>query len=228
MASCRISSLADDVESRACCSHPKIKSYLPPWGVCSLDWMREMRRALGWVSIVVFSCGCSSDYLPLSPTESVTSGQSGGSGRSSLSLEPAGGWLPWYWRDWQPGIGERLVPGGTVDTIVEANDVCVSNLRTVWDARSSCRRFVVSVSSPGRLDASLLWDPAAPGFDLSLAGEVVLVAPSGRFASSNWQQVDPQVFALVEPGSYGLLVISYVATSLPFQLTTALSSSGSQ
>jgi hypothetical protein len=87
---------------------------------------------------------------------------------------------------------------------------------------------VVEVSSPGRLDAALRWDDAAPGFDLTLAGEVVLVAPSGRFASSDWQLPDPHVFAVVEPGEYDLLVISYVQTNQPFQLTTALSPAGAR
>jgi hypothetical protein len=189
-----------------------------------------MCRALGWVSLMVFTWGCSSNYLPLAPTtsSSVDSGRFVGPGQSSLSPQSADGWSPWIWHDWQPGIGDPLVSGARVDAFVEADDVCVANLRSVWDARASCRRYVVTVSTPGRLDASLLWDSGASGFDLSLAGEVVLVAPSGRFASSSWQEVAPQVFALVEPGSYGLLVISYVPASLPFQLITALSPADSR
>ena len=131
-----------------------------------------------------------------------------------LSLESDGNWLPWYWRAWQPGTGEPLNPGATIDAVVEANDVCVFNLRAVWDARSSCRRYLVSVPSAGRLRAWLRWDTSAPGFDESLAGGVVFVARDGRFASSDWQRSELDVCARVEPGDYTVLVITYVPASL--------------
>jgi len=182
-----------------------------------------MRHRIGWLAVAVLTWGCSSDPLPFSPTTTF-----GSSVRLSSSVAAPDGWLPWYWPAWKGGAGEPLVPGTSVNAVVEANDVCVSNLRQVWDARSSCRRYVVEVSSPGRLDVALRWDNAAPGFDLTLAGEVVLVAPSGRFASSDWQLLDPHVFAVVEPGGYDLLVISYVQTNQPFQLTTALSPAGTR
>jgi hypothetical protein len=98
----------------------------------------------------------------------------------------------------------------------------VPDLRWVWDARASCKRFVVSVPSDGQLDAFLRWDGSAPGFDPSLAGDVVLVAPDGRFATSGWQHTDEHISVLVQPGDYGVLVMSYVPASLPFQIRTEL------
>ena len=76
------------------------------------------------------------------------------------------------------------------------------------------------MSADGWLNAFLLWDIAARGFDPSLAGEVVLVAPSGYFAASDWKNTDAHVFARVQPGNYGVLVMSYVPASLPFQIST--------
>jgi hypothetical protein len=131
-----------------------------------------------------------------------------------------GNWSPWFFRSWQPGIGEPLGPNATIDAVVAANDICVSNLRVVWDARSSCKRFLVSMPSEGRLQAFLSWDAAAPGFDESLAGEVVLVANAGRFAASDWQRTELDIWALVQPGDYTVLVMTYVPVSLPFRLRT--------
>ena len=182
-----------------------------------------MRHRIGWLAIAVLTWGCGSDPVPFSPTTTF-----GSSVRRASSVAAPDGWLPWYWPAWQGGLGEPLVYGTTVNAVVEANVVCVSNLRQVWDARSSCRRYVVEVSSPGQLDVALQWDNAAPGFDLTLAGEVVLVASSGRFASSDWQSLDPHVLAVVEPGRYDLLVISYVQTNQPFQVTANLSPAGTR
>jgi hypothetical protein len=109
-----------------------------------------------------------------------------------------------------------------VDSTVDVNDLCVPDLRFVWDARASCKRFVVSVSNSGWLDASLLWDPTAPGFDASLSGDVVLVAPDGRFADSDWQHTEEHISVSVEPGDYGVLVMSYVPASVPFQIRIQL------
>jgi hypothetical protein len=67
----------------------------------------------------------------------------------------------------------------------------------------------------------LRWDAAASGFDPALAGEVVLVAPDGRFTASGWQHIEEDTFARVQPGNYGLLVMAYVPASLPFQMRTA-------
>jgi hypothetical protein len=182
-----------------------------------------MRQPLGWLAVAMLSWGCSADPVLFSPTA-----RFGASVRPFSNLEvPPDGWLPWYWPEWQPGAGEPLVPGATLNAVVEANDICVANVRRVWDARSSCRRYVVEAPSTGRFDATLVWDQTAPGFDLRLAGEVVLVAPNGRFASSDWQQLDLHVFAVVEPGTYGLVIISYAPVSLPFQLTTAMSAANS-
>jgi hypothetical protein len=105
-----------------------------------------------------------------------------------------------------------------VDSVVEVNDLCVSHIRSTWDARTSCKRFTVTITSIGWLDAFLRWDSSAPGFDPSLSGDVVLVAPSGRFTASDWRHTEEHVFALVEPGDYGVLVMSYVPVSLPFQI----------
>ncbi len=58
---------------------------------------------------------------------------------------------------------------------------------------------------------------------MNLVGEVVLVQRSGRFATSDWHQVDTRVFAKVEPDTYDLLVLSYSNdVTLPFQLRTEL------
>jgi hypothetical protein len=182
-----------------------------------------MRQLFGWVSVLVLTAGCSGSGLPTSPTTPSSPPSLSG---APPSIRPPGlrsadvseGWLPWYFRQWQPGIGEPLDPNATIDAIVQANDVCVSNLRQVWDARSSCKRFLVSVPSEGRLNAFLRWDVSASGFDETLAGEVVLVANDGRFASSGWQKPQLDVWAPVSPGDYTVLVITYVPVSLPFQL----------
>ena len=67
-----------------------------------------------------------------------------------------------------------------------------------------------------------MWDASAPGFNESLAGEVVLVAPDGRMASSSWQHVEEQISAFVQTGNYGVLVFTYVPVSLPFQIKLEL------
>jgi len=91
---------------------------------------------------------------------------------------------------------------------VEIGELCVSDIYWQWGARA-CKRFVVSVPSEGWLHGFLHWDTAAQRFDLNLVGEVVLVQRSGRFATSDWHQVDAHVFAKVEPDVYDLLVLSY-------------------
>jgi hypothetical protein len=54
-------------------------------------------------------------------------------------------------------------------------------------------------------------------------GEVVLVASTGQFASSDWHKADVDIRAPVVPGIYDLLVLAYSqAVALPFQLTTEL------
>jgi hypothetical protein len=176
-----------------------------------------MRKLFGWLSLALLAAGCGANGLPMSP-----SSRSAATGVSGLhSLEVAGGdWSPWFFRSWVPGIGAPLGPNATIDGVVEGNDVCVSNLRSVWDARSSCSRFLVTVPSEGRLQAFLRWDASAPAFDESLAGEVVLVAADGRFASSDWQRAEVDVGARVQPGNYTVLVITYVPLSMPFQLRT--------
>ena len=105
---------------------------------------------------------------------------------------------------------------------MEIGELCVSDIYWQWGARA-CKRFVVSVPSEGWLHGFLHWDTAAQGFDLNLVGEVVLVQRSGRFATSDWHQVDAHVFAKVEPDVYDLLVLSYSDdVRLPFQLRTEL------
>jgi hypothetical protein len=182
-----------------------------------------MRQWFGWVavgSIVVLTTGCGAGALPTNPSSALAS-----SSRTATSLpigtrtlETADSWLPWSFPEWQPGPGEPLGLSATIDSVVEANDVCVPNLRRVWDAQSSCKRFLVSVPSAGWLYGSLLWDASAPGFTLNSAGDVVLVRHDGRFASSDWQRTEVEVSARVEPGDYTVLVMIYVPVSLPFQL----------
>jgi hypothetical protein len=161
----------------------------------------------------------------LSPTPSATPARSAFT-VNLLAPEPANGhWLPWFFSQWQPGVGEPFHLGERADSTVDVNDLCVSNLRSTWDARASCKRFTVSVRSDGWLAAFLRWDPSAPGFDPSLSGDVVLVAPDGRFAASDWQHTEESIDALVHPGEYGVLVMSYVPATLPFQIRVELRSS---
>jgi hypothetical protein len=140
---------------------------------------------------------------------------------SLLSVETRS-WSPWFYPVWQPGLGEPFVLGASLDAVVEQDDLCAPNLRTVWDARASCRRFQVSIDAEGWLDISLRWDAAAEGFDPGLAGDVVLVAPNGNMAASGWQHLEESVSARVQPGNYGILVMSYVRATLPFQISAVL------
>jgi hypothetical protein len=183
-----------------------------------------MRRLCGWISVLMLTTACGADGLPIAPSSSSTSSPLlvGHPVAGTHAPEPIDGWLPWSFRQWQPGLGEPLGVNAAIESKVEANDVCVSNLRQVWDARSSCKRFLVSAPSSGWLYSTLRWDDSAPGFDLALAGDVVFVRPDGRFASSDWQRTEVEVAARVEPGDYTVLVITYGPVSLPFQLRTAL------
>ena len=173
-----------------------------------------MLMKLAGLLFVMFMSGCGDNDLPFAPSTAPV-----------ISAEPRpgvetadGNWTPWSFTGWQPGIGERLLPAATILATVTAGDLCVERLREVWDRRASCKRFVVSVPAKGRLDAFLRWDTSADGFDASLSGEVVLVAPSGRFAASDWGHTEEHILALVEPGDYGVLVMAYVPASLPFEI----------
>jgi len=174
-----------------------------------------MRLLFGWL-VVVLASGCSSN-LALSPTAPSIQ-----STATPLAARDPEGWSPWFFPGWQPGIGEPLTPGTTVDAIVQGGEQCVADLRRVWDAGASCKRLVVSVPSTGTLEAFLQWDASAPGFYASLAGDVVLVKPDGQFADSDWQQTEVHISASVQPGEYGVLVMSYADASLPFRLTVDL------
>jgi hypothetical protein len=183
-----------------------------------------MRQLFGWVSVLVLTAGCGGSGLPTAPSLALPFSPPAATSPPTRigAFETADGWLPWSFREWQPGAGEPLGLNATIDAVVEANDVCVSNLRQVWDARSSCKRFLVSVPSTGSLYGSLLWDASARDFSPDFAGEVVLVRHDGRFASSDWQRTKLDVSARVEPGDYTVLVIIYGPVSLPFQLTMDL------
>jgi hypothetical protein len=125
-------------------------------------------------------------------------------------------------RPWHPAVGPALALNTTVNAIVDVDELCVPDIYRQWGARA-CERFVVTVPTDGWLHASLKWDPSAPGFDLRLVGEVVLVASTGQFASSDWQKADVDIRAPVVPGIYDLLVLAYSqAVALPFQLRTEL------
>ena len=176
-----------------------------------------MRLLLRWLSVVVLAAGCSQSSLPVSPTTAPAQPPA-----PAQRGPDEGNWSPWFFKGWQPGIGEPLSPGVTVNSVVQADDVCVADLRSGWDARSSCKRFVVSVPVAGTLDTFLHWDASAPGFAINLAGDVVLVKPSGQFAASDWLQTDVHVAVRVEPGDYGVLVMTYVPASLPFQIRIGL------
>ena len=182
-----------------------------------------MRKWIGSLSTVaVLASGCGGNELPVAPTPApslappVTS--------ALLPFRDAGNWTPWSFAPWQPGPGAPLDVGATINAAVDVDELCVSDIYWQWGARA-CQRFVIHAPTAGWLHGLLRWDTSAPGFDLSLAGEVVLVATSGRFATSDWKQVELEVFARVEPGSYDILVLSYAqATRLPFQLRTELRS----
>jgi hypothetical protein len=183
-----------------------------------------MPRLLRHLPVVVLTAACSATDMPVSPTSTPSSVASSAVSRSiprfgTRSLEGSDpSWSPWFYPQWQPSIGEPLGENSHTDSIVEAGEICVPNLRWVWDARSSCKRFLISVSGDGWLQASLQWDTSAPGFDESLAGEVVLVAPDGRMASSAWQRARVAVRVPVQRGDYGALVMTYVPENQPFQL----------
>jgi len=183
-----------------------------------------MRRLVGGLSIVAFAWGCGSSTVPATPTapSMVAAYHAGFIPPVDIRVEqpPDGNWLPWYFREWQPGLGDPLALDATVDAAVQHDDVCVQNLRQVWDARSSCKRFTLTVSSDGRLDVYLHWDVSAPGYNPALSGEVVVVAPDGHFASSDWTHSDEHAWVLLRPGEYGVLVMTYVPASLPFQIKT--------
>jgi len=192
------------------------------------QWGRQVRQFAGCLSVVVLVAACNTNELLVSPTPPPSSlsvsAVSGSMPRSRpRSLEDSvGNWSPWFYPQWQPGIGDPVAANGTFSAIVEVNDLCAPSLRRVWDARSSCKRFSVSVPSDGWLGAFLKWDASAPGFSENLAGEVVLVAPDGRMASSSWQHVEEEISAFVRPGNYGVLVMTYVPVSLPFQIKLEL------
>ena len=67
--------------------------------------------------------------------------------------------------------------------------------------------------------AFLNWDPSTQGFELRFAGEVVLVAATGQFAQSDWQEPAVKMAAPVAAGTYDVLVLSYAQeVPLRFQL----------
>ena len=178
-----------------------------------------MRIPAIWLTVVGLTCACNSNESPYV----VASLPTAPSAPARLVVVPQGAasdpgnWSPWFWPGWQPGHGEALTPAARVSgTIVD--ELCISNLRTAWDQRASCRRFSVSVPSSGRLDAFLHWSatPAEPG-------TIVLVAPDGRFTSKDSVGTEAQIFALVQKGEYGVLVISHVQTSQIFQLRAEFS-----
>jgi len=179
-----------------------------------------MRQLLGCCSVVVFACGCSGgNNLPLAPTPVATPVFTPA---PAPPLRESGNWTPFFFARWQPGIGPPLGLSTTIAAAVEMNELCIPDIYQQWGARA-CKRFVVSVPSDGWLHGFLHWDASAQGFDLNLIGEVVLVQRSGRFATSEWHEVDTHVFAKVEPDTYDLLVLSYSNEArLPFQLRTEL------
>jgi hypothetical protein len=180
-----------------------------------------MRPWLAWLPLVMFGWGCSGGMdMPSAPTAHAVMLPPGA---NAAPWSPdVRNWSPFYFPAWQVGIGEVLTPGTTVSSTVIAGDVCVSHLRTAWDARASCRRFTIDAPAQGKLEAFLNWDASAPGFNPTLVGDVVFIAPSGQFNASPGASADEYNWALVDPGSYGVLVMSYVDATLPFQLRMEL------
>ena len=173
-----------------------------------------MRTLVGWFSVVLFSCGCNGNDLPLTPTPTPAVPVAP---TSALPNRDAGNWTPWSFAPWQPGLGAPLELNATVNATVDEGDICVPDIYQQWGARS-CQRFVVRVTSVGWFHGFVRWDASATGFDQSLAGEVVLVAPTGRFATSDWKHIDTEVVAKVDSGAYDVLAMSYVPATLPFQI----------
>jgi hypothetical protein len=182
-----------------------------------------MRQASCWILCLTwFASGCGSNGVTgtqtgpsqtgASPSPSALTGQ--------LSQPDNGNWLVWAFPQWQPGLGERLLIGATIQSTVEENEICEPTLRSVWDARASCKRFTLTASAGGRLDVHLRWDASAPGYVSTLSGDVVAVAPDGHFADSDWTHEEEHLWVSVRSGEYGLLVMSYVPARLPFQLST--------
>jgi hypothetical protein len=180
-----------------------------------------MRPWLAWLPLVVFGWGCSGGMdTPSAPTvHAVMLPANANAAPWSFDVR---NWSPFYFPGWQVGIGEVLVPGTTISSTVVAGDVCVSHLRMTWDYRVSCRRFTLEAPVHGKLEAFLNWDASAPGFDLTLAGDVVFIAPSGQFTASSGASAEEYKWALVDPGHYGVLVMSYANSTLPFQLRMEL------
>jgi hypothetical protein len=178
-----------------------------------------MRQSWFWV-ILLFAFGCGDDRIPTAPTSAPTPAPAAPS--PAVPSRDANNWTPFVFPSWEAGLGEPLTAGSSVTSKVIAGDICVANIRTAWDRRASCRRYAVTISSKSRFDLFLRWDPSAPGYDPTLVGDVVLVAPDGRFNSSPSLSPEEHTWAVVEPGVYGVIVNSYVDTDLPFQLRTQL------
>ena len=182
-----------------------------------------MRQLLWWFPFMVSAYGCSGNNLPLPPSAPAAPTPAVIPSPPRPSRDD-GNWTPWFFVPWQPGVGPPLGLNVTINAAVEPDELCVSDIYWQWGARA-CKRFVISVPSDGWLHGFLHWDASAQGFDVNLIGEVVLVQRSGRFATSEWHQVDTHVFAKVEPDTYDLLVLSYSnQVRLPFQLRTELGS----
>jgi hypothetical protein len=179
-----------------------------------------MRQLLGCCSVVVFACACSGNNLPLAPTP--TASAPALAPTPTLPLRDSGNWTPFFFARWQPGIGTSLGLNATIAATVEMNELCIPDIYWQWGGRA-CKQFVVIVPSDGWLHAYLRWDSSASGLDPKFTGEVVLIAPTGRFAVSDWQQTtDTEVFAKVEPGPYDIMVIPSVDARFPFQLRAEL------
>ena len=180
-----------------------------------------MRQFCGWLVIVLFACACDSNRVPFGPTAMPTPAPAATSPPAYTGYT-GGNWKFYSFNPWQPAVGPALALNTTVNAIVDVGELCVPDIYRQWGARA-CERFVVTVPTDGWLHASLKWDPSAPGFDLGLVGEVVLVASTGQFASSDWHKAVVDIRAPVVPGVYDLLVLAYSQqVALPFQLGTEL------
>ena len=176
-----------------------------------------MRLWVAWLPLVIVGSGCTGGMeMPAAPSPGAPS--SAPLAKSASWSPDIGNWTPFFFPAWEVGIGEILTPGRTVSSTVIAGDVCVSHLRNTWDYRVSCRRFTIEAPVQGKLEAFLHWDPSAPGFTPGLTGDVVFIRPDGRFTASSGVAVDEYNWALVDPGTYGVLVMSYVDATLPFEL----------
>jgi hypothetical protein len=54
---------------------------------------------------------------------------------NSFAVPDEGNWTPWFFSLWQPGLGEPLGVGTTINAAVETGELCVPDIYWQWGAR---------------------------------------------------------------------------------------------